>query len=181
MIAAELARIARGRSRDYRRLAAAFSPPTWRRPARLDREYTRLFVAPRPLVYPYESMHRGPCPRVMGDSTLDVGRHYREAGLSVPAAWRDLPDHIALELLFVGTLAEAEAAGWQRHEPGAARAVADRERRFLEDHLLPWVPEFCAAVHRASSHAHFRRAAGQLRDLLPRDHDWLLALAVEAA
>lgn len=176
MIDKTLVAIARDRSHRYQQLARAFSPPAWPCDSRLSREYTRLFVAPRPLVYPYESMHRDPCPRVMGDFTLDVIRCYREAGFRVSDAWRDLPDHVALELHFMSTLAEAEAQRWRGGEDEPAGAVARRERRFLEDHLLPWVPEFCDAVLRASRLKCFRRAVDHLRNVLPRDHDWLLAL-----
>jgi TorA maturation chaperone TorD len=112
----------------------------------------------------------------MGDSTLDVLRRYRAAGFRLPTDWRDLPDHIAVELLFMRSLADAEAEGWRREEPDSARGVAGEERQFVEDHLLPWVPEFCAAVAQASRLPCFRRATGDLRELLPRDHDWLLAL-----
>lgn len=171
-----LARIASRRSREYLRLATTFSPPGRQPVPRLSREYTRLFVAPRPQVYPYESMYGGQSPRVMGESTLDVVRRYREAEFPIPLAWRDLPDHVALELSFMGALAKNEGERWRGGAHKPARAVAQLQRRFMEDHLLPWVPEFCDAVLRASSDARFQSAADHLKLLILRDHDWLLAL-----
>jgi TorA maturation chaperone TorD len=174
-----LARVAWRRSREYLRLATTFAPPDRQSTSRLSREYTRLFVAPRPLLYPYESMYRGPSPRVMGDSTLDVVRRYREAGFSIPPGWRDLPDHVALELSFMGALAENEVERWRGGSHKPARALAHLQRRFMEDHLLPWVPEFCDAVLRISRTTRFQSAADHLKHLIFRHHDWLLALTPE--
>ncbi|MBI4379819.1 MAG: molecular chaperone TorD family protein [candidate division NC10 bacterium] len=174
-----LARIAWRRSRAYQSLAATFSPPGQHSASRHSREYTRLFVAPRPLVYPYESMHRGACQRVMADSTLDVVRRYREAGFLIPPTWPELPDHITLELFFMSALAKNEAERQQTGAHERAHALAHLQRRFMEDHLLHWVSEFCEDVLSASPNASFRKAADDLRQLLPRDHDWLVALTAK--
>lgn len=175
----QLARIARGRADRYRRLAARFAPPPGGTP-RDRRAYTRLFVAPRPRLYPYESMYRDEPPRVMGEHTREVARWYRDAGFAVPAEWHDLPDHIALELGFMAALAETEAAEWERGEARAARALAERERGFVEAHLLPWVPAFSSAVLQAAPGANLREAARSLQAWIPRDHDWLLRLTAAA-
>lgn len=124
-------------------------------------------------------MHREHTPRVLGGSTLEVARWYRRAGFTPPRGWRDLPDHVALELGFVAALAGAEARRRGRGE--LAHAAACEERRFLEAHLLPWVPEFCAAVLQVSPRGRFGRAARELRAGLSRDHDWLLSLTEAGA
>lgn len=176
-----LGRIARQRARAYQRLATIFSPPGQDSSCRHSREYTDLFVAPRPRVYPYESMYRGQPPRVMGDSTLDVVRHYRRAGFPIPPGWHDLPDHVALELAFMGVLAENEAARWDEGADSEARAMAHVARAFAEDHLLRWLPEFCEAVCKASHRGRLERAAQRLRWVILRDHDWLVAVTTEGA
>jgi TorA maturation chaperone TorD len=176
MSGARLVRIARHRSGRYREFARVFSPLTWRRASPGSREYARLFVAPRAVVYPYESMHWGPSPRIMGDPTLRTARLYREVGFEPLASWHDLPDHVALELTFMATLAATEAAHWASGRSRRARAVARIGRRFMDEHLQAWIPQFCRAVREASRQARFRQAAGRLARWLPRDHDWLLAL-----
>ncbi len=173
------ARLARARARRYRQLAEQFAPPPAGTPRRR-RAYTRLFVAPRPRVYPYESLHRDEPPRVMGEHTQQVLRWYRDAGFAPPPDWRDLPDHIALELRFMAALADAEADRWEDGEVASARALIERERGFVEAHLLPWVPAFCAAVLEATPRGRLRQAARTLQAWIPRDHDWLLALTAAA-
>lgn len=70
-------------------------------------EYNRLFVGPERLpAPPYESVHRKDRSEmeigmVLGPSVLDVKRRYAEAGVAVSGNFRDLPDHITVELEFI--------------------------------------------------------------------------------
>lgn len=105
----------------------------------LSTEYTRLFINSYPAVPcpPYESFYVDGGLLAQG-STLRVLRAYVEAGLRVKARFKDLPDHIALELEFMSILYRAEA-----QEEGS---VSELRRSFLRDHLLRWAPRFCDDV-----------------------------------
>lgn len=171
----------RARGRVYRSLARAFAPPDavfpvagpsrWRR----DEEYTRLFVAPRPLVYPYESMY-SPVPRVMGETTLDVTRWYEAAGFIVPG-WHDLPDHVALELAFMAWLAGEERAARCQGEPWRLARTLHFELTFLHDHLIGWIPQFAEAVETSSCLPFYQGMATRLRRWIPWDLDVVSSLA----
>jgi TorA maturation chaperone TorD len=63
---------------------------------------------------------------VMGDSALHMIDLYRSFGLEVSEGFPGLPDHIVLELEFLGFLIE--------------KSSEESVRRFLVDHL-DWVPE----------------------------------------
>ena len=106
-------------------------------------EYERLFVGPgRTPCPPYESLWldgqaRLEQGRLMGAASAVVADLYRTLGLDVAAAAHELPDHVAIEL---------EALAVALRSEGAAAEAAGRS--LLHEHLLGWLPEFCAAVER---------------------------------
>jgi TorA maturation chaperone TorD len=67
----------------------------------------------------------------------------------------DLPDHVATELGFMAYLAmqEAEAQGKD------ALVWLDKERAFLRDHLIVWLPRFCQRVQAESQHPFYTALA----------------------
>ncbi|MDP3016975.1 MAG: molecular chaperone TorD family protein [Deltaproteobacteria bacterium] len=65
-------------------------------------EYARLFVGPYELkAPPYGSVYLGGARRVMGNSTMGVIKLYEETGLVMDKDFKELPDHIAVELEFM--------------------------------------------------------------------------------
>lgn len=110
-------------------------------PLELAVEYTRLFRGPvKAEAYPYESMYVDG--EIMGQSSLDVVRRYREAGVAVSEGFKDLPDHICVELEFMHYLCARE---FDALESGAQDEVARIQvigQSFLKDHLVRWVFRF---------------------------------------
>jgi len=114
----------------------------------LEREFTRLFVGPgeHPCP-PYESVYRdadadqslGP---VMGESTRDVERWYREYGIGLDESNSELPDHVTTELEFIGYLEQTE-------DPATAE-------KFREEHLSQWIDEFLNRVETATELPYYR-------------------------
>lgn len=106
-------------------------------------EYERLFVGPgRTPCPPYESLWVGGQPRLeqgrlMGAASVAVADLYRALGFDVAAAAHELPDHVAIELEALAVALGAEDAGAEE-----ARGA------LLHEHLLSWLPAFCAAVER---------------------------------
>ncbi|NNF97269.1 MAG: molecular chaperone TorD family protein [Halobacteria archaeon] len=113
---------------------------------RLATEHARLFLGlregfgPAP---PYESLWRQG--RAMGESTLAVARAYSEAGFDDKGPWGPC-DHLVYELRFMASLSHAE------EEASRAAAIEETEWarecqiRFLDEHLLTWVPEYCERI-----------------------------------
>lgn len=112
--------------------------------AALDVDYTRLFAglakrygAPAP----FESVALES--RLMGDSTLAVEAAYREAGFDAPVPEAGPPDHLGAELRFLSLACYQEMVAWQAGDRGTAAGWVERERRFLDEHLLAWAPQHC--------------------------------------
>lgn len=116
-------------------------------------DYSALFVVPSPrYVAPYESVYRDAWQSrvapgygasagdtrstlikglLMGDSTLEVQRCYREAGVFPEG---EIPDHIGNELRFMAYLCLRRATATEDSEK-----LADLQARFRNDHLLKWL------------------------------------------
>jgi putative dimethyl sulfoxide reductase chaperone len=119
-------------------------------------EYSRLFVGPFSLpAPPYGSVYLEDGRRLMGDSTVDVVRRYREVGIDIDPSQSDVPDHIAIELEFMSCLVHIEEEAASTGDADALKDALQRQESFLEDHLCAWVPQFTAAVTQDSESAFF--------------------------
>lgn len=134
----------------------------------LNTEMTRLLegpgLTPAP---PYASyyLHGG---QLMGPAAVAARRVYLDWQV-VPAGGVRLPDdHIALELGFLAHLAERTAEGG----PEAEKALR-ASHEFIRQHLLPWLPRFCAALGDASTDPFFAGLAGFTQAAVEADLEWL--------
>ena len=122
-----------------------------------DQEFQDLFMVPLGrYVTPYEAVYRDE--REVGDervrgllagpSTLAVKQLYREAGMAVSEDFKELPDHVGLELACMKFLCEAEARAWVQEDLDSVRRMRDFQKRLLHEHLLLWVPELCRRIRK---------------------------------
>lgn len=79
----------------------------------------------------------------MGDCALHMRAIYRQLSLEVPEAFGSMPDHLVLELEFLGLL----------YRSGSVEQI----ERFIGDHL-DWIPELKAALEKADPHPFYRDA-----------------------
>ena len=108
-------------------------------------DYSKLFVGPYELLAPpYGSVYLEDKSRVMGDSTVDVGKRYAEEGLNI--GLKEVPDCIAIELEFMYFLIFKEAEAIRISDSGTAASYLKKQKAFLEAHLGIWVSEFAYNV-----------------------------------
>lgn len=122
-------------------------------------------------VFPFESIFLDASGLLGGDVTRRVQMAYRMSGLTVDTAGTEA-DHVGLELAALAQLC-AHAAG---AEPVQTHQQLSRQRRFLEAHLLRWLPALRLAVaqqgdgfYTAVSSLTLSLAADHYRDLLAQD------------
>ncbi|WP_018950170.1 molecular chaperone [Thioalkalivibrio sp. ALMg11] len=140
------------------------------------RIYSRLFLSP-PFPAPLNAgiQLQG---SLMGSSTVEMEAFYQRYGLARDPDFRDLPDHLALQLQFVGYLLglAADAEDQQERERIAAEA-GNFVRRFLN----PWLPNFQRQLDEAVGHAPaaegYRRLAIVLRGLVSKVTECLEGIA----
>jgi TorA maturation chaperone TorD len=118
----------------------------------LEREYTRLFVGPRPPVVAHETYYREDAD-YLGEGVAEVEASYGAAGWAPPEEYPEENDFVVVELAFLRHLIEQ-----QRH--GADEAVGF-ERVFLDEHALTWVDAFTDDL-RDQADSRFYRAVADI-------------------
>jgi TorA maturation chaperone TorD len=123
-------------------------------------DYSMLFLGPfKLLAPPYGSIYLESGRRIMGDSTLDAHSRYREAGLAISGDFKEVPDHIAIELEFMYYLVLKEIESIVNSDFENAIEYLKEQKSFLENHLGVWVPELTAGMVKHSKTEFYRELA----------------------
>jgi TorA maturation chaperone TorD len=133
-------------------------------------EYARLFVGPYELAAPpYGSVYLDEGRRVMGDSTMALIEMYREYGLKITDDFKDMPDHIAVELEFMYYLIYKELEAEQRIEPEKVLLFCEAQERFLMNFLKEFIPPFCETITTETTNAFYQALAECLFTFIMHD------------
>lgn len=152
----------------------------------LHQEFHDLFKVPLGrYVTPYEAVYRDQrvvgetrvAGLLMGPSTLAVMATYRDSGVQVPPECGELPDHIGVELNFMALECAREQAAWKAGDEGAARVELRRQQRFLQTHLVQWVPALARRIA-ANARSDFYRGIALLTEAFLRRDVATLARAL---
>ncbi len=123
-------------------------------------DYTRLFLGPNHIIAkPYGSIWLEGQNTVMGDSTVAVEALYQEGGFDMSEYFREVPDHIAVELEFLYLMIYRENEAQHNGEPQALQAKAALRKRFLAEHVGRWIGPFTSAVIAGAQSAFYRDLA----------------------
>ena len=113
-------------------------------------EYTRLFLGPGKHVSPHESVHlqrddagQG---QLWGESTVEVKKFIESSGLDYRSEYKGLPDHISVELEFMQQVTLREQQAWREDDRDGALYCLKIQKKFIQEHLIRWIPIFCEKV-----------------------------------
>jgi TorA maturation chaperone TorD len=129
----------------------------------LEYEYNRLFVGPGHVPCPpYESVYRKDRPLmerglVMGPSVADVKAMYLKGGLEISKNFRDLPDHMSVELEFMAYLCSTESS---------SEKLVDLEREFFNKHIRVWYRDFLNCIIANTKSPFYLKLAHELEEFL---------------
>lgn len=122
-------------------------------------EYSKLFVGPFELLAPpYGSVYLEGR-RVMGDSTMEVIKVYQKEGLSRSDDFKDLPDHIAVELEFMSYLIYKGIESLEKSDLNTAQKFKERQEDFLNAFLRRWVQAFCEKIKNGTENGFYTALA----------------------
>lgn len=116
-------------------------------------EHTRLLrgvareYGPPP---PYESLYRPPVARSEASTLAEIAELYRQAQVELPVERTDRLDYLGLELDMMRLLYEEESKCWDQGDSESAAGFAFLQHRFLQEHLLYWVPGYCQLLSEAT-------------------------------
>jgi anaerobic sulfite reductase subunit A len=134
-------------------------------------EYAALFLnAARKPVSPYESVYTSPDHLVMQKARDEVVAEYRKEGLDRIGDFREPEDHIAIELEFMAYLCDRAAEALDA-DLDVAQAYLQKQKAFLDEHLLVWVPDFCEDVIKFTQSDFFRGLAQITAEHLSMERD----------
>jgi TorA maturation chaperone TorD len=123
-------------------------------------DYAKLFVGPNELIAPpYGSVYLEKERRVMGDSTLKTIELYREAGLAISDDFKELPDHITVELEFMYYLIFKEVEAIEKSDLDSALHFIKMQEIFLNRFLGQWIIPFCEKIKEGTENEFYRSLA----------------------
>jgi TorA maturation chaperone TorD len=90
---------------------------------------------------PYESVFLED--KLPGEATIAVCAAYAEAGYDSPVPDAGPADYLGSELRFLALLCHRESEAWRAGKHADALAWVERQRAFLDQHALRWMPQHC--------------------------------------
>ncbi len=137
----------------------------------LKSEYNSMFVGPLKIVAPpWESVYVGKEAMLFQESTLRVRQFYRSFGMIPEGYPRVADDSLALELAFMAELASRAVKAFAEGNDDALKTNVDGSTRFLEEHLLVWVPRLLEKLADATSDILYPQMCLILDSFLKQDH-----------
>lgn len=131
-------------------------------------DYTRLFLgAPQALAKPYASVWLTDEPELMQGSAMELLKLYEQGGFEIDPEFRDLPDHVAVELEFLYLLSYQQNRAVAAADGPALQAVEVLRTAFLIGHLGRWLGPFILAVH-DHAECEFYRELAEFTELFVR-------------
>ncbi|GAA0277181.1 TorD/DmsD family molecular chaperone [Halobacterium noricense] len=128
----------------------------------LAKEFTRVFVGPRPPVQPHETYYREDTD-FLSSGLAEVDASYGAAGWKVPESISEEADYVGVELLFLRNLL-------RRQQAGEEEAVGF-ERVFLDEHLSTWLDAYLDDVVEATDEPFYLAAVHVLRGFVAFERD----------
>lgn len=133
-------------------------------------EYARLFLGPGGHISPHESVHHqrddGQSGLLWGESTAEVKKFIESTGLNYDPEYKGLPDHISVELEFMQQLTLREEQAWNEEDGKTALDCLKVEKKFIEEHLVRWVPDFCDKVIKEAELSFYREMAALTKNFI---------------
>lgn len=124
-------------------------------------DYTRLFLGPlQALASPYGSSWLSAPVPTEDNPPLAVLDLYSAGGFEIDEAFRELPDHVAVELEFLYLLIFNKSQASQAGNMDDLTLTELLQRRFLGEHLGAWIGPFAAAVKAGADTDFYRELAG---------------------
>jgi TorA maturation chaperone TorD len=172
-------------SEGYRMLADYLRRPGLDPLTDLAVDYAKVFlgagISEGDVAYPFESVYTSKERLIMQEARDQVLAVYRAKGLD-KAETLDYPeDHIALELEFMVHLCEETRHALDAQDWPAVSNCIQEQKDFLTQHLLNWVPRFCADVEKCADTELYKAVGKVTNGYLHMEQAILEDLAAEVA
>lgn len=137
-------------------------------------EFTRLFVGPFGIpAPPYGSIYLENERKIMGDSTMDAKNRYEKFGLEMSEKFKDVPDHISVELEYMFFLIFKEVESIKSSDPENVQVYISEQKSFLQNHLNMWIPDFTNCVSKFSENLFYINLSKLIFTFINEDTEYL--------
>ena len=129
-------------------------------PEEIRMDFVNIFLSPDNRLIPCESLYNyslGDRPRLWGRAAAEVQEFYGAAGLVMGEEMSLMPDHISMEMLFMSYLIE--------------NGLSELQWKFLDEHLVKWIPEYCDEVRRHAGTVFYKEVANVLKEFILSEHE----------
>ena len=139
----------------------------------LQADYVSRLDKPSPshVLSPFESVHRRG--QVDLGTVAALQQLYRTYGLGLASDLPEMADHAMFELAFMSYLALKEAEADAVEQVAVADELRRAQAAFLQEHLLPWMPQWLGNLAEAAEHPLLKAAAELGRLTLDREAEVL--------
>ncbi len=138
-------------------------------------DYAKVFLGAGVInghaAFPFESVYTSPDHLVMQDARDQVLQAYRAEGLGADEEVDFPEDHISLELEFMAYFCRQTHAALLAGDGPAAAGCLAKQKDFLQQHLMAWVPDFCADILEYAQTDFYRGAAQVTRGYLHMEQE----------
>lgn len=132
-------------------------------PQQIRMDFENIFLRHDLHIAPYESLYNYPLgdrPRLWGKAAEEVQTFYITTGIVMDEEINLMPDHISAEMLFMSYLIE--------------NGILELQKKFLEEHLVKWIPEYCNELQRHASTFFYKEIANILKEFILSEHELML-------
>lgn len=133
----------------------------------LEIEFTRLFLGPGPHQSPHESVQaKDGDGKIWGKKTALVKNIYQAYGLDLSEKHTHMPDHISIELEFMGKLLNEIALCGKNLNDSEMTNWSRVSNSFFKEHIKNWIPQFSENILEKTDHNFYKGLAKLTIDFL---------------
>lgn len=138
---------------------------------RLAIDFTQLFHGPGEHIVPYEGIQLDEDDELMGGAAARVRQFMAEVGFTVPPQNGEMPDHVSVELAFMGELARREAEALNSGDHKTAEQALSIQQQFLAAHLGRWTTSFARRIEDRAQTSFYAAMAKMLNGFIASERN----------
>lgn len=141
----------------------------------LEAEHASMFALPSGVI-PHEAVYLDKEKRLGGRVTMGVRQFYERAGTDISEDCIEMPDHIGMELEFMGLLCRLEKKFREKSDRSSLRKCIEFQKAFLAEHLLKWAHQCCEKVIEKSAYGFYKAIAHFTNEFLKDEEKYVSEL-----
>ncbi|WP_302669964.1 TorD/DmsD family molecular chaperone [uncultured Clostridium sp.] len=135
-------------------------------------EYARLFLGPKHVpAPPFESVYRTKTRHMFGETTTEVRKLYKNAGLKIEAKDNLPDDFIGYELEFMYYLSFEALRALNEGDEVVLDKVIKYQYHFIKEHLNTWIKDFTKDIFENTTMEYFKVVANLTNEFIKDDYN----------